>query len=89
MMYADPFAHLTIEETLAAIWPTLPARIRARMERACEEFGSTLGEVWSHILEYVLDDLDANPESAARLQARLDRQDAPFGPDPLLRQKGR
>jgi hypothetical protein len=83
-MLFDPEDGMTWEQSLEIAWKRLPPAIQARVQRLADTRGWTRSEVILECCRSVMEDLK-DPAKAAAYHAKMDRQEAPFGPDPLVR----
>jgi predicted DNA-binding protein len=82
-MLFDPEDGMTMDESIEIALRRRPD-LRARMEAVAQSSGRSIRGIVDECMNLFLDDLE-DPAKAAAFHAKIDRQEAPFGPDPLVR----
>jgi hypothetical protein len=83
-MIFDPDAHLSIEEQMMKGYERLPEHIRTEFNEMATAAGMPLEALLHEGLRIGLD-LLKDPIEQQRLIADMDRREAPYGTDPLLK----
>jgi hypothetical protein len=84
-MLFDPEDGMTLEQSIEIAWNNLVSpSMRARVLAVAQATGRTRNEIILKCREEFLKGLE-DPAKAAAYHAKMDREFAPFGPDPLMR----
>ena len=88
-MLFDPEDGMTVEQSIEIGWNKwVPPSMRARVLRLAEVTGRTRNSIILECMERFKKILADEPDKRAAFHAMLERQEAPYGCDPLLK-KGR
>jgi predicted DNA-binding protein len=85
-MLFDPEDGMTLEQSIEIAMRRRPD-LKARLEAVAQATGRTSYEIILECRLRFLEDMK-DPAKAAAYRAELDREFAPFGPDPLLKKEG-
>ncbi|BCA56680.1 hypothetical protein W02_38200 [Nitrospira sp. KM1] len=86
-MLFDPDAGLTLEEKIVRVWHRMNPALKAQYEELSEHTGIPIWDLLIEALDIFLAKME-DPKELQALIAKCDRDEAPFGRDPLL-EKGR
>jgi hypothetical protein len=82
-MLFDPDAQLTLEEIIERAWHRMQPTVRLRYEALSARMGIPIWDVLMKALDLFLTRLE-DPQEHEAFMAKLDREQCPFGKDPLL-----
>lgn len=82
-MLFDPEDGMTMDENIEIAFRRRPD-LRAQVEAIARYSGRSIREIVEECMDFFLDELE-DPAKAAAYHAKMDRAEAPYGPDPLVR----